>query len=79
MPAGVALNGRQISHLSTTAKRVLQCLETTPQGNEGLHVQNIATATGLSMQDVMKGGEELSSNSLIFTTVDDMTWAVLEM
>ena len=79
MHTDVDLNGRSIAHLSIAAKRVLKCLETTPQNNEGLHVQNIATATGMNMQDVLKGGEELLTNSLTFTTVDEMTWAVLEM
>ena len=66
-------------HLSISARRVMQCLKTTPQHNEGLHSQQIAAATGMPYADVMKAGDELLVQSLIFTTVDDNTWAILEM
>ncbi|MCJ1399728.1 replication factor A protein 2 [Xylographa trunciseda] len=65
--------------LSSLARRIVQCLKTTPQNNEGLHMQQIAAATGMGVAEVMKGGDELLQQSLIFTTVDDNTWALLEM
>ena len=70
---------RPMPQLSSLARRIVQCLKTTPQNNEGLHMQQIAAATGMGVAEVMKGGDELLTHSLIFTTVDDNTWALLEM
>ena len=70
--------GGQLPSMTPNARRVFQALKTSPQNNEGLHVQNVATITQMNVADVMKAGEELLSHSLIFTTVDDNTWAVLE-
>ena len=71
-------NGGQIPNVSASAKRVYQTLKDSPQNNEGLHVQNIAALVGMQVPDVRKAGDELLSHSMIFTTVDDDTWAVLE-
>lgn len=68
----------KMPNVSVSARRVYQCLKEMPQSNEGLHVQNIAANTRMSVTDVMKAGDELLSHSLIFTTVDDATWALLE-
>ncbi|KAI4119413.1 MAG: hypothetical protein LQ345_000659 [Seirophora villosa] len=65
-------------HVGVNARRVYQCLKEIPQSNEGLHVQNIAASIKMPVTDVMKAGDELLANSLIFTTVDDSTWALLE-
>jgi len=66
-------------NLSVWARKVMQCLKNTPQNNEGLHMQQIAGVLGMGVPEVMKAGDELMSHSLIFTTVDDNTWALLEM
>ena len=71
-------NGGQMPNVSVAAKRVYQTLKNSPQNNEGLHVQNIAALVGMNVPDVRKAGDELLSHSMIFTTVDDDTWAVLE-
>ena len=71
-------NGRAMPNVSVNARRVFQTLKNSPQNNEGLHVQNIAANAGMNVQDVLKAGDELLSHSLIFTTVDDNTWALLE-
>ena len=68
----------QLASLSAEARRVYQMLKSTPQSNEGLNVQNIAVGLRLSVPEVMKAGDELQRDSLIYTTVDDNTWAVLE-
>ena len=70
--------GRQMPSVSPNARRVYQCLQQSPQNNEGLHVQNIAGILRMSVTDVMKAGDELLTQSMIFTTVDDNTWALLE-
>jgi len=73
-----SMNGRQMPSVSPAARRVYQTLKSSPQNNEGLHVQNIAANCGMNVADVMKAGDELLSHSMIFTTVDDNTWALLE-
>lgn len=68
----------QLASLSVEAQRVYQMLKSTPQSNEGLHVQNIAVGLKLSVPEVMKAGDDLLRDSLIYTTIDDNTWALLE-
>ena len=72
------MGGRQMPNVSVNARRVVQTLKSSPQNNEGLHVQNIASIAGMNVADVHKAGDELLHHSLIFTTVDDETWALLE-
>ncbi|KAF6229098.1 hypothetical protein HO133_007212 [Letharia lupina] len=72
------MNGGQMPNVSVAARRVYQTLKDSPQNNEGLHVQNVAALVGMNVADVKKAGDELLSHSMIFTTVDDDTWAVLE-
>ncbi|KAI9884819.1 MAG: hypothetical protein M1823_003381 [Watsoniomyces obsoletus] len=64
--------------LSMHARRVLEKLRAVEQNNEGLHYQHLSAELNLSAQDVLKAGDELQSASLIFSTVDDFTWAALE-
>lgn len=77
---GAAANGqrRLPDGISATARRVFACLNTTPQSNEGLHMHDIASRLNMEVADVHKGGDELLNNGVIYTTVDDLTWAVLE-
>jgi len=66
------------SGMSGAASKVYNCLRTSPQSNEGLHVQQIATTIGMQINDVEKAGDELLGNGVIYTTVDDHTWAILD-
>lgn len=75
---GGGMNGQPIPNVSVAAKRVYQTIKSSPQNNEGLHVQNIAAIAQMNLPDVRKAGDELLSHSMIFTTVDDDTWALLE-
>ena len=72
---GTAGLGAQGSNLSPQARKVLQCLQTAEQSNEGLHKQEVALRLQMDMADVEKGGAELLAQSLIFETVDENTWA----
>jgi replication factor A2 len=63
--------------LSVQAKRIFQCLKTTEQSNEGLHTLDIGARLGMDSADIAKGGDELLETGLIYTTVDDQTWAIL--
>ncbi|KAI9728128.1 MAG: replication factor A protein 2 [Chrysothrix sp. TS-e1954] len=64
--------------LSAAARRVYQCLQSTPQTNEGLHMQEIAGKLGMDMANVGKAGDELLNHGLLYTTMDDNTWALLD-
>lgn len=64
--------------LSPGAKRVHQFLASAPQSNEGLQCDFIAAQLGMQIADVQKAGDELLANGVIFTTVDDFTWALME-
>jgi replication factor A2 len=66
------------SKLTQAARNVFGLLQNEPQNNEGLHVHNIASKLNLQVNDVFKAGDELLGEGLIYTTVDDETWAVLE-
>jgi replication factor A2 len=64
--------------ISAVGRKVYNLLQTAPQNNEGLHVHQIASELGIQPNDVFKAGDELLGDGLIYTTVDDETWAVLE-
>lgn len=64
---------------SRAARQVYSTISQTPQTNEGLHMQDIATRSGMDVGEVLKGGDELQSLGLIYTTVDDHTWAILDV
>ncbi|KIX08545.1 uncharacterized protein Z518_03201 [Rhinocladiella mackenziei CBS 650.93] len=67
-----------LPNISPLARRILTTLKNTPQSNEGLHVQMIASQMGMPVTEVYKGTDQLLAMGIIFTTVDENTWAVLE-
>ena len=71
--------GTKLPPMSPTARKVYTALKDSTQSNEGLHCQMLASILGMSVNDVYKGAEELLGNGVIFTTVDDNTWAVLDV
>ena len=75
--SGPMFNGKALPNISLAARRVLQALDSSLQMNEGLHAQNIAAQTGMQLAEVMRAGEELQNHSLIYSTVDEDTWAAL--
>jgi replication factor A2 len=72
-------NGQALPSMSPGARKLLQTLKATPQTNEGLHIQVLASQMGTNTNEAQRAAEELMSLSLIFTTVDEFTWALLEM
>ena len=72
------INNAPLQNVSMNARRVYQTLRSSPQNNEGLHIQYLASTMGMNLADIRKAGDELLSHSMIFTTVDDDTWALLE-
>lgn len=68
LPPKISANGRKVWNL----------LHSAPQNNEGLNVHMIAQQCKMPVNDVFKAGDELLQDGLIYTTVDDETWAILE-
>ncbi|KAF2189496.1 replication protein A, subunit RPA32 [Zopfia rhizophila CBS 207.26] len=64
--------------VSPMAKKVYELMRTSPQTNEGLHQQEIAARLGVDTSEVARAGDDLLSAGVIYTTVDDQTWAILE-
>ncbi|KAL1969160.1 hypothetical protein VTN77DRAFT_414 [Rasamsonia byssochlamydoides] len=70
--------GRPLPAMSPVARRVFNLLKSEPQSNEGLHVQHISAKLNLPYTEVARAGDELLTAGLIFSTVDENTWAILE-
>ncbi|KAJ5423196.1 Nucleic acid-binding OB-fold [Penicillium cf. griseofulvum] len=51
---------------------------TEPQEDTGLHLQVIASKLNIPATEVARAGEELLSGGVIFSTMDEQTWAILE-
>jgi replication factor A2 len=75
---GGSYGGADLSGYSNVAKRIVQYLREAPQSNEGLHQHEIAAKLGIESADVARAGDDLLAGGVIYTTVDDSTWAILE-
>ncbi|KAF1996879.1 replication protein A, subunit RPA32 [Amniculicola lignicola CBS 123094] len=75
---GGEYSGGQMVGYSKVAQKVFEYMRQAPQSNEGLHQHDIAANIGCEITDVAKAGDDLLAGGLIYTTVDDQTWAVLE-
>jgi replication factor A2 len=73
-----AKGGKLPAKISGVGRKVYELLQSEPQNNEGLHVNMIAQKLGVPSNEVFKAGDVLLGEGLIYTTVDDETWAVLE-
>ncbi|PHH86688.1 hypothetical protein CDD83_9886 [Cordyceps sp. RAO-2017] len=80
-PAADAATAQMPSKLSgcgAPARKMYNFMNDTPGGNEGIHLNVITSSTGMTVRDVLTGADELLGQGLIYTTVDDETWAILE-
>ena len=68
----------KLSGCSPQAKKMFNFMNNTPGNNEGIHLNVIISSTGLGLRDVLAAADELLGHGLIYTTVDDETWAILE-
>ncbi|KAK7397625.1 Replication factor A protein 2 [Neonectria punicea] len=68
----------KLSGCGGPAKKMFNFMNDAPGGNEGIHLNVITNSTGMSVRDVLTGADELLGQGLIYTTVDDETWAILE-
>ncbi|KAI9171121.1 replication factor a2 [Paramyrothecium foliicola] len=79
--AGAAAGGQAPSKLSgcgPNARKMFTFMNNTPGGNEGIHLNVVTSSTGMALRDVLGAADELLGQGLIYTTVDDETWAILE-
>ncbi|KAJ5894836.1 hypothetical protein N7495_006527 [Penicillium taxi] len=67
-----------LNKLTPVAQRVYQMLKTEPQDDTGLHLHQLASKLHLPVTDVARAGQELLDAGLIFSTMDEQTWAILE-
>ncbi|KAK4134247.1 replication protein A, subunit RPA32 [Trichocladium antarcticum] len=86
--AGAGAGGSGYSHevsmrrarCSNKAQKVFDFLANFPNaGTDGVHANLVASSTGLSRVDVEAAGAELLEHGLTYVTLDDETWAVLEV
>lgn len=63
---------------SPAAGLVYTTLMDFPCVQDGMHVEEIVSRVGLKLEEVLKAGDDLMSMGLIYTTVDDSTWAVMD-
>lgn len=68
MPAG----------LSAGARKMYATLQNSPMSNEGLHMQELMVKASMEGPDVLKSADELLNHGMVYTTVDDQTWAILD-
>ncbi|KAJ6444562.1 DNA-directed RNA polymerase I subunit RPA1 [Purpureocillium lavendulum] len=76
--AGAGQANSKLADCSPAAKNVFNYMNSTPGGNEGVHLNVISSSLGMSVRDVLMAAEDLLQRGLIYTTVDDETWAVLD-
>jgi replication factor A2 len=69
---------QKLARASASAKKVFAYLNNTPGGNEGVNVSLIAQGTRMSAREVFNAADELNQSGLVYTTVDDETFAILE-
>ncbi|KAK0629727.1 hypothetical protein B0T17DRAFT_506250 [Bombardia bombarda] len=77
--AGTSGAGNEkLAGCTRNARVMYDFINNSPGGNEGLHLNQIASGTGLSVRDVLSAADELLGNGVVYTTIDDETWAILD-
>lgn len=75
--AGDAATQAKLGRCSASARKMYSYLSKVG-GNEGQHLQLVSNGAAISVRDVLGAAEELLHQGLIYTTVDDETWAILD-
>jgi replication factor A2 len=70
--------GDKLPGATALGRKMYNFLMNAPGGNEGVHLNVIANGTGMSIRDVQAASDELLGFGVIYATVDEETWAVLE-
>lgn len=69
---------KALATMSPVAKKIYNLLKTEPQDDTGLHLQVIASKLNMPATEVSRAGDELLGAGVIFSTMDEQTWAILE-
>ncbi|KUI68263.1 Replication factor A protein 2 [Cytospora mali] len=75
---GGSESNAKLAVCSPSAQRMFKFLAETPGGNEGVHLNLITSSTGMTTREVLNASDELLGQGLVYTTVDDETWAILD-
>ncbi|EAS34870.3 replication factor A2 [Coccidioides immitis RS] len=74
----MAAGERTLPPMSPMARKLFNTLNNTPQSREGLHLQHLASLMQAPVDNVEKAARELNDLSLIYPTVDDYTWTIMD-
>lgn len=67
----------KLGNVSAAAQRLFNHMLNVPGGNEGVHYQVLSSSLGMSAREVLAAADELFQQGVIYTTIDDETWAVV--
>ena len=76
---GAGTSDNRLSGCSRNARTMHNFIANSVGGHDGIHLNTISTGTGLSTRDVMAAADELLGYGVIYTTIDDETWAPLDV
>ncbi|KAK4161280.1 replication factor A protein 2 [Cladorrhinum sp. PSN259] len=71
-------NANKTANCSRLAQRLYDFLAGSAEGTSGININDIVSGTGMSARDVTGAADELLGQGLVYTTVDDVTWAILD-
>lgn len=71
-------NNAKVMGCTIPAQKVFNFIQNQPGGQEGVGLSTIAGGAGLSNREVLGAADELVNKGLLYTTVDDETWAILD-
>ncbi|EGX92703.1 DNA-directed RNA polymerase I subunit RPA1 [Cordyceps militaris CM01] len=75
---GASQNVSKLARCTPGAKKMFNFLSAAPGSNEGVDINIVTSSTGMSTRDVLTAADELLGQGLIYTTLNDETWAILE-
>ena len=61
----------QFAHLNPLQRQIMLFVHSAPPTNEGVHVQNIAQGIQASSGSVLQAVEQLTTDGMLYTTIDD--------
>ena len=76
--AGGGGNQPKLAGAPPEARKMYNFLEHQPNGSDGINIKVIEQGTGMVMGTILKAADHLLGQGLIYTTVDDEHWAILE-
>jgi replication factor A2 len=71
IPGNMAKQGSDFGHLEPLQRQIMMLVHTAPPSNEGVHVQTIAQTIHASSASVLQAVEQLTTEGLLYTTIDD--------